>query len=105
MAEGQVKRIDTAYFDAAIGELDHALDAFNTALGNIYAQTNRLQQSWDGYGAARFDEAYWRLKQEFDDQSETLAAIRDDLQTILETYQKWDEETQASIAGNKAAEA
>ncbi len=98
--KGQVQRIDTAYFDTAISELNNALETFNSAIGNIQTQTARLQESWDGSGASKFDSAYKRLKQEFNDQSENLTAIRDDLQAILETYQDWDSETQSTIAEN-----
>jgi len=104
MAKGQVQRIDTAYFDTAIGELNSALETFNTAIGNIQTQTARLQSSWDGSGADKFDRAYSRLKQEFTDQSENLTAIRDDLQAILTTYQDWDTETQSTIAENAMGE-
>lgn len=94
MAKGQVNRIDTAYFETAIAELDNALDTFNASLRKIKAQTKELQDAWDGKGAKKFDSAYKRLKQEFDDQSENLTAIRDDLKSILKTYQDWDKETQ-----------
>ena len=104
MAKGKVQRIDTSYFDSAIEELNSALDTFNTAIGNIQTQTARLQSSWDGSGAAKFDKAYNRLKQEFNDQSENLTAIRDDLQAILTTYQDWDTETQGIIAENAMSE-
>ncbi len=104
MAKQGVQRIDTAYFDTAIGELNSALEAFNTAIGNIQTQTARLQETWDGKGADKFDSAYGRLKQEFNDQSENLTAIRDDLQAILTTYQNWDAEAQSSIAENAMGE-
>lgn len=100
MAKGHVQRIDTAYFETAISELNSALCAFNAALENIQAQTARLQLTWDGEGADKFDRAYNRLKQEFNDQSENLTVIRDDLQTILTTYHDWDNETQSTFAEN-----
>lgn len=101
MAKGTVRTIDTAYFETAIRELDHALDAFNTAIGNIQRQTEKLQTVWDGSGADKFDGAYHRLKQEFNDQSENLGAIRDDLKTILTTYQDWDRETKNVFAAEE----
>ena len=104
MAKNAVKRIDTKYFDSAIQELNSAMTTFNEALRNIKKQTERLQDAWDGDGAKKFDSAYKRLKQEFDDQSENLKAIRDDLQSILKTYQDWDSSAQSQIAGNAVAE-
>lgn len=97
---GSVQRLDTKYFSTAIQELNSAIDMFESALGNIKRQTSTLQANWDGSGAGKFDKAYNRLKKEFDDQSENLTAIRDDLQTILETYQNWDNEMKNNIAGN-----
>lgn len=104
MANGQVQRIDTEYFDTTIAELNSALETFNAAIGNIQTQTARLQNAWDGSGAKKFNDAYSRLKQEFNDQSENLAAIRDDLQAILTTYQDWDSEMQNKIAENTMGE-
>ena len=101
---GNVQRLDTQYFSTAISELDSAINIFSTALSNIKRQTSQLQSSWDGSGASKFDSAYKRLKQEFDDQSENLICLRDDLQTMLETYQNWDAQTKASISGNSMSE-
>ena len=100
MAKGTVRRIDTTYFSNAINQLNNAMNTFNNALSTIKSQTERLQGTWEGKGADKFDKAYWRLKQEFDDQSENLTAIRDDLQAILETYQEWDSEAKGQIAEN-----
>ena len=99
MATGQVRRIDTQYFTSAIRELDSAITNFNTSLRKIDKQTKQLQATWDGKGADKFDSAYKRLKREFDDQSATLSAIRDDLQVILESYQDWDNQAKSDIAG------
>lgn len=101
---GNVQRLDTRYFSTAIAELDAAISTFNNALENIKRQTSQLQSSWDGAGADKFDSAYKRLKQEFNDQSENLTAFRDDLKTILETYKNWDSETKTSISGNTMGE-
>lgn len=101
---GNVQRLDTRYFNTAISELDAAISTFNSALESIKRQTTQLQASWDGAGADKFDSAYKRLKQEFNDQSENLAALRDDLKTMLETYENWDAETKSSISGNTMSE-
>lgn len=97
---GYVQKLDTQYFNTAISELDSAISTFNNALESIKRQTTQLQSSWDGAGADKFDNAYKRLKQEFNDQSENLVALRDDLKTILETYENWDAKTKSSISGN-----
>ena len=99
-ADSTVRRIDTKYFSTAIRELDTAIEAFNSALSNVHSQTCRLQNCWEGKGANKFNDAYGRLKQEFDDQAETLTAIRDDLQTILETYQSWDSQVRSDLASS-----
>lgn len=101
---GNVQRLDTQYFSTAIYELDSAISTFNNALDRIKRQTNQLQSSWDGAGADKFDSAYKRLKQEFNDQSENLTALRDDLKTMLETYENWDAELKSSISGNTMGE-
>lgn len=101
---GYVQRLDTQYFSTAISELDSAISIFNNALESIKKQTTQLQSSWDGAGADKFDEAYKRLKQEFNDQSENLVALRDDLKTMLETYENWDAEMKSSISGNTISE-
>ena len=100
MAKGSVRRIDTRYFDTAIKELSDAISVYNDAKSNVARATNSLQDHWDGKGAAKFDKVYKRLKKELDDQGENLVAMRDDLQSILETYQNWDAENAAQISGN-----
>lgn len=102
MAKGSVRRLDTKCFNQAIGELNEAMEAFEQALSRIKSQTKKLQDAWDGKGADRFDKVYKRLKKEFDDQSENLTAIRDDLKVMLETYEKWDSETKKTISENNA---
>lgn len=96
---GGVQRLDTKYFSEAITQLDSAVSDFKAALSNINRATERLQASWDGKGADKFDSAYSRLKKEFDDQADTLTAIKDDLQVILETYEEWDATTKSDLAG------
>lgn len=100
MTQNSVRRLDTAYFNTAIKELSDALTSFKEALQEIKDQTKQLQGVWNGKGAKKFNSAYGRLKQEFDDQSENLTAIRDDLQVMLETYEQWDAEAKNSIAEN-----
>lgn len=100
MAKGTVRRIDTRYFDTAIKELSDAISIYEDAKKNIDRATQSLQDSWDGKGAKKFDSAYKRLKRELDDQGENLIAMRDDLQSILETYQNWDSQNASQISGN-----
>lgn len=97
-----VQKIDTKYFAEAISKLDEAVDTFNGALDTVKDQTQKLQSSWDGKGADKFDDAYKRLKREFDDQAENLTAIRDDLKEILRAYEAWDKEMKSGIAENSA---
>ena len=101
MAKGTVRRIDTQYFDTAIKELSDAISIYNDAKRNVDRATQSLQDSWDGKGAKKFDSAYKRLKRELDDQGENLVAMRDDLQSILETYQNWDSQNASQISGNE----
>ncbi len=104
MAKGTVRRIDTRYFNTAIKELTDAISIYDDAKRNVDRVTRLLQDSWDGKGANKFDSAYKRLKQELDDQGENLVAMRDDLQSILETYQNWDAENASQIGGNSVAD-
>ena len=97
---GYVKRLDTSYFSSAIHTLSTAVKDFNDALRDVQRSTENVKACWEGKGAKKFDKAYWRLKREFDDQAETLTALRDDLQVVLETYEAWDEELKNNIAGN-----
>lgn len=97
---GNVQRLDTGYFNTAISELSTAIKEFESSLSNINRQTEQLQSSWEGSGASKFDSAFKRLKKEFNDQSENLVAIREDLRTMLETYQNWDAELKIDISGN-----
>lgn len=97
---GSVRRLDTGYFKEAIHELDSAIQEFKSALDKVDISTKNVQSCWEGKGANKFDDAYWRLKREFDDQHETLSALRDDLQSMLETYEGWDQSMKSSIAGN-----
>jgi len=100
MTHNSVRKLDTACFSTAIDDLSNALTTFKDALQEIKSQTKLLQGVWNGKGASKFNKAYDRLKQEFDDQSENLTAIRDDLQVMLETYEQWDAEAKNSIAEN-----
>lgn len=100
MAKGSVRKIDTVYFDTAIKELTNAISVFHNAKSNIDNATRRLQDTWDGKGSKKFDDAYKRLKRELDDQGENLVAMRDDLQSILETYREWDSQNATNISGN-----
>lgn len=97
---GSVRRLDTAYFKSAIHELSAAVKDFHSALNRVDKSTKSIQSCWEGKGKNKFDDAYWRLKREFDDQHETLSALRDDLQAMLETYEGWDQSMKSSIAGN-----
>lgn len=100
MSHNSVRRLDTAYFSTAIDDLSNALTSFKETLQEIKSQTKQLQNVWTGKGADKFNKAYDRLRREFDDQSENLTAIRDDLQVMLETYEQWDAEAKNSIAEN-----
>lgn len=93
-----VRRIDTQYFSSTLRSLDGAIRLFDQTLDTVEQQTKQLRSSWEGRGADKFNRAYNRLKREFDDQSETLAAIRDDLQIMLSTYEEWDQTTKKDIS-------
>lgn len=100
---GGVRRIDTTYFDAALQSLSSAIQTYSEAKKNVDQQTRRLQEVWTGKGANQFfDRSYWRLKQELDDEEETLMAMRDDLQAVYESYQAWDRQTADGIAGKES---
>ena len=101
---GKVKRIDTKYFDSAISELNTAINQYGNAKNKIVKATNNLLDCWEGKGYDKFNSAFKRLKKELEDHSDNLVTMRDDLQVILETYQTWDSENAASIAGNQTEE-
>lgn len=99
---GSVRRLDTAYFEQTIKALADANDNFANSRKNIVSRTKELLDCWEGDGRARFGEIFWRLKRELDDEEELLAAMKKDLEGILETYQSWDQSMASAISGNEA---
>lgn len=97
---GSVTRLDTSKFDAAYSQLKAASKNFSSAKENIDKQTRRLKDCWEGKGAKKFDVSYWRLKQELDDEEETLLALADSLLEMYNSYKEWDESTASSISAS-----
>lgn len=97
---GQVKRLNTDQFDQAISALSAANETFRQSRDDINAQTKQLLDCWQGSGHNQFSLTYWRLKRELDDEEELLSAMKNDLESILRTYQQWDQSMAGAIAGN-----
>lgn len=102
---GSVTRLDTSKFTEAYQKLVEANKNFSAAKENIHRQTEKLKDSWAGKGADKFDISYWRLKQELDDEEETLIALADSLQEMYNSYREWDTSTAGSISGSTSESA
>lgn len=94
---GSVTRLDTSKFEVAYKQLTDASKNFSSAKEAIDKQTRQLKDCWEGKGADKFDVSYWRLKQELDDEEETLLALADSLLEMYNSYKEWDESTASSI--------
>lgn len=102
MADSGVERVDVKMFDEALGKFKTAVSVFETSISDVDSQTKTLLDSWEGEGKKAFQDAYTRLKTTIKDETENLAAIRDDLQAIKDSYSDWDSECGKIMSGNTA---
>jgi WXG100 family type VII secretion target len=87
---GVVQRIDTQAFDAAIQAMEAAQKALSQSKQTLTQSTDQLLSTWEGYGQEAFEKVYGKLKTRLNDEEDNLAAIRDDLLQIKQSYSDWD---------------
>lgn len=85
-----VEHLDTLEFDAAIIAMNAAVSLFQNARTKIISITDPVMESWEGEGATSFGKVYKKLKTELEDEETNLVTIRDDLKSIKESYEGWD---------------
>jgi len=87
---GTVQRIDTQAFDTAIKAIEAAQKALSSSKQAMIQSTDQLLGTWEGYGEEQFQKAYQKLKTNLNDEEDNLAAIREDLLQIKQSYSDWD---------------
>lgn len=98
MAKGTVERIDTGAFDDAISSMKKALECYTNARKNMINVTEPVVESWKGEGAESFKKVYRKLKTEMEDEESNLKTIKEDLESIRESYEGWDSELASKMS-------
>ena len=95
---GGFNRLDTKFFDEAIGEMEMANKAFQEAKEAIVnGVTNQLLDCWEGKGAKKFESSFKRLKRELIDREETLCDMCEDLKIAYRNYAEVDNRNAADV--------
>lgn len=95
-----VERIDTQKFEEAITSMNSAVSIFKEARQKIIDSTDPVVDTWIGKGADSFKKVYKKLKTELEDEETNLTNIRDDLTSIKESYEGWDNDLKNHFQNN-----
>jgi WXG100 family type VII secretion target len=95
--KGHVERIDLKMFAQAIAAIKQAQQSLQSAKTIMRNSTQTLLGSWEGYGKDAFEKVYKTLSTNLNDEGDNLDAIRQQLETIENTYRDWDSKTASGM--------